>query len=156
MNDNKPVCEHNPSIDCPCPKNCPRHGKCCACAAHHREHGKLPACLRKSAFPYLDNAPVSATVCDREGIVLYQNATSLSREGDVRGKNLYGCHSPKTQAMIREMMEAGLSNHYQTVRQGKKRCIHQIPWYETPGGPVSGLIEMVYDLPEVVPVLNRD
>lgn len=42
----KPVCQHNPSINCPCPKDCPRHGKCCACVAHHREHGKLPACLR--------------------------------------------------------------------------------------------------------------
>lgn len=28
----KPVCAHNPAIDCPCPKECPRHGKCCACA----------------------------------------------------------------------------------------------------------------------------
>lgn len=42
----KPVCAHNPAIECPCPKECPRHGKCCACVAHHREHGKLPACLR--------------------------------------------------------------------------------------------------------------
>ena len=38
---------HN-SIDCPCTKEgCPRHGICCACVAHHKEHGnKLPACLR--------------------------------------------------------------------------------------------------------------
>lgn len=42
----KPLCIHNPSIECPCPKECPRHGKCCACVAHHREHGKLPNCLR--------------------------------------------------------------------------------------------------------------
>ena len=39
-------CPHN-HIDCPCPKDCPRHGKCCECVAHHKEHGtKLPACLR--------------------------------------------------------------------------------------------------------------
>ena len=24
----KPVCPHNPDIECPCPKDCPRHGKC--------------------------------------------------------------------------------------------------------------------------------
>lgn len=42
----KPVCQHNPAIDCPCPKDCPRHGKCCQCVAHHREHGNLPICLR--------------------------------------------------------------------------------------------------------------
>ena len=40
-------CTHN-NIDCPCTKEgCPRHGKCCECIAHHKEHGKkLPACLR--------------------------------------------------------------------------------------------------------------
>ena len=32
-------CPHN-NIDCPCPKDCPRHGHCCACVAHHKEHGK--------------------------------------------------------------------------------------------------------------------
>ena len=39
--------EPTESIDCPCPKDCPRHGICCACVAHHKEHGtKPPACLR--------------------------------------------------------------------------------------------------------------
>jgi len=27
----KSVCPHNTAIDCPCPKDCPRHGKCCVC-----------------------------------------------------------------------------------------------------------------------------
>lgn len=35
-----PPCPHN-NIDCPCTKEgCPRHGKCCECVAHHKEHGK--------------------------------------------------------------------------------------------------------------------
>lgn len=52
-------CIHN-HIDCPCTKDCPRHGHCCACITHHkdcaiaadqlpdgsRRPGKLPACLR--------------------------------------------------------------------------------------------------------------
>ncbi len=48
-NKQKPVCEHSPAIACPCPKDCPRHGKCCACVAHHRKGHKLPACLRHQA-----------------------------------------------------------------------------------------------------------
>jgi len=31
---------------CPCSKNCPRHGCCQECAAHHGAKGKLPYCLR--------------------------------------------------------------------------------------------------------------
>ena len=38
-------CPYN-SVDCPCTKDCPRHGKCCECVAHHRAHAhKLPFCL---------------------------------------------------------------------------------------------------------------
>lgn len=46
-------CPHRPKtvaeshyFECTCPKECPRHGKCCACVAHHRAMGKLPHCLR--------------------------------------------------------------------------------------------------------------
>ena len=32
--------------DCPCTYACPRHGKCCDCVAHHREHNEgVPACF---------------------------------------------------------------------------------------------------------------
>ncbi len=34
-------------FECTCPKECQRHGKCCACVAHHRSLGKLPHCLRQ-------------------------------------------------------------------------------------------------------------
>ena len=29
---------------CPCTYDCPRHGKCCECVAHHRQDS-LPACF---------------------------------------------------------------------------------------------------------------
>jgi hypothetical protein len=40
------VCEFSPLIECPCTKEgCPRHGKCCACVAHHRAKREFPACF---------------------------------------------------------------------------------------------------------------
>ncbi len=31
---------------CPCTVDCPRHGKCCECVAHHRDHeGGIPGCF---------------------------------------------------------------------------------------------------------------
>ncbi len=31
---------------CPCTYDCPNHGKCCACVAHHRDHDEgVPACF---------------------------------------------------------------------------------------------------------------
>ena len=40
----------NPLIEenCPCPRDCPRHGNCFECVANHRDKIKTtpPACLR--------------------------------------------------------------------------------------------------------------
>lgn len=59
-----------------------------------------------AAFDYLENVPnIAATVCDKEGIVLYQNKRAIDRDGDVVGKNLYNCHGEKAGAMIRHMIE---------------------------------------------------
>lgn len=55
-------CPHRPAtvgevyyFKCTCSKECPRHGKCCACIAHHRKHGKLPHCLRDKETRYKNN-----------------------------------------------------------------------------------------------------
>lgn len=36
-------CNNNP---CTCTYDCPRHGKCCECVAHHRDlEGGIPGCF---------------------------------------------------------------------------------------------------------------
>ena len=37
------TCDNN--RDCPCTYDCPNHGKCCACVAHHRDHNEGGAWL---------------------------------------------------------------------------------------------------------------
>lgn len=37
---------------------------------------------------HFENAAFSATACDMEGIIVYQNALSIKRKGDVRGKSV--------------------------------------------------------------------
>ena len=33
-------------MPCPCTANCPRHGRCCACVAYHRDHNEgVPGCF---------------------------------------------------------------------------------------------------------------
>lgn len=106
-------------------------------------------------FDYLENVAFAACVCDSQGKVLYQNARSIKRDGEVVGKNLYDCHNPKSARMIRHMIETGESNTYAIIRHGKKRLLHQTPWFEQPGGPVSGLIELSIDIPDEYPVFDR-
>lgn len=38
------ICYQN-KRPCPCTYTCPHRGKCCACVAHHRQRGGVPACF---------------------------------------------------------------------------------------------------------------
>lgn len=110
----------------------------------------------KQTFDYLESVPnIAATVCDKQGVVLYQNRRAIDRDGDVVGKNLYDCHNPKSGAMIRHMIESGESNTYQIIRHGRHKLLHQTPWYDEEGN-VAGLIELAIDLPNEMRVLDRD
>ena len=72
----------------------------------------------KQTFDYLENIPnIAATVCDKEGIVLYQNAAARQRDGEVVGQNLYDCHSPKSGEKIRMMMAT--QGNGQAMRHGR-------------------------------------
>lgn len=106
-------------------------------------------------FSYLDTVDFAATVCDKEGIVLYQNARAIRRDGDVTGKNLYNCHGPKAAQMIRYMIETGTINTYEIIRHGKRKLLHQTPWFDG-NGAVAGLIELAIDLPDNMRVMDKD
>ena len=107
-------------------------------------------------FDYFEHVSFAATVCDKEGIVLYQNTCSIERNGNVIGQNLYGCHNPRSAAMIKDMIAHGGSNTYQVIKHGQLRLIHQTPWYEEATGEVAGLIELSIAMPDNCPTYNRD
>lgn len=110
----------------------------------------------QNTFDYLENVAFAATVCDKNGIVLYQNAPARQRDGEVIGKNLLNCHSPKSNEKIRYMLETGKSNTYEVIQHSKHYFIHHTPWFEEPGGEVSGLIEFEIEIPGDYPTFNRD
>ena len=107
-------------------------------------------------FIYLENANFAATVCDKDGVVLYQNARARKRDGSVVGKNLFNCHNKMSQEIIHRLITNGESNTYETIKHNKRHLLYQTPWYEEPGGEVAGLIEVSIDLPSTYPVYNRD
>lgn len=110
----------------------------------------------KQVFDYLENADFSATVCNNEGKVVYQNVQSRHSDGDVLGQNLYNCHGKKSGEKIKHMIATGENNTYAIVKQGKHYLIRHSPWYEAEGGKVAGLIELSIPLPDEYPTFNRD
>lgn len=112
--------------------------------------------MERQTFDYLENVGISATVCDKDGVVVYQNATARVNDGNAVGRNMLNCHSAKTKEKIRHMLSTGQGNTYAIIKNGKREIVHHLPWFEKPGGEVAGLIEMVIPIPDEYPTFNRD
>jgi len=59
-------CEHNTTIECPCTYSCGKHGKCCACTAHHVHGGGFPACFFSAAAEKTYDRSFAALEKDRK------------------------------------------------------------------------------------------
>ena len=96
---------------------------------------------------------VAVTVSDTEGNVVYQNDSSIDVNGDVRGKNMMGCHNERSQQIIRHMLAEAATNVYTISKKGKKKLIYQTPWLEN--GVVKGLVDFSIIIPETMPHYDR-
>lgn len=106
-------------------------------------------------FDYLRNVAFAATVCDNEGVIVYQNERSVERKGNLVGRSVYNCHKPQSQEIIRQMQETGNSHVYEFIKNAHRNFAYQTPWFKE-NGKQGGLIELIVDLPEEYPVFNRD
>ena len=96
---------------------------------------------------------LAVTITDKEGNVVYQNDSSVGVNGDVRGKNMMGCHNERSQQIIRHLLDDAATNVYTISKKGKKKLIYQTPWYEE--GIVKGLVELSIIIPEEMPHYDR-
>jgi len=102
-----------------------------------------------SNFSWTDELDCAITVCDTEGIVLYQNRRSCEVNGDVRGKSLIPCHNERSRAIIRRLLDEGGRNAYTIEKQGVRKFIYQTVWREE--GVVRGLVECSMEIPAELP-----
>ena len=108
---------------------------------------------------WVDEFPAAITVCDEQGIVLEMNAKSLEVFEDDGGAKLIGtnaldCHPAPARAKMQALLDTQRANVYTIQKKGQKKLIYQAPWYK--GGQFGGLVEIAFEIPEVVPNFNRD
>ena len=60
------TCEYNKAIECNCTYDCPRHGKCCECIAHHIKNDEFPACVFSEKGEKAYDRSFNALVRDRQ------------------------------------------------------------------------------------------
>lgn len=100
---------------------------------------------------WTENLPVSLTVCDTKGVIVYMNPLSVemfSKDGGslLVGKSLYDCHNEESNKYIRKMLTKKIGQTYTTEKNGHKKLIHQVPWFEK--DEFMGLMELTIELPD--------
>jgi transcriptional regulator with PAS, ATPase and Fis domain len=109
-------------------------------------------------FAYFDELPVAVTVCDNKGIILYMNRKSsatFTNDGgsDLVGKSVLDCHPEPARGKLQALLDSHNSNSYTIEKEGKKKMIHQTPWFE--GGEFKGLVEFSFEIPAELPNFKR-
>lgn len=105
--------------------------------------------MNSETFPWADELDCATTVCDREGVVLYQNRRSIEVNGDVRGRSLIPCHNERSRAIIARLLSDGGRNVYTIQKRDVRKLIYQTVWRRA--GAVAGLVEFSMEIPEEMP-----
>ena len=74
-------------------------------------------------YEWAEEMNCAVTVCNTEGVILFMNKKSketFAKYGDMIGKNMMGCHNPKSIEMIKKMLATGGSNTYTIEKEGVK------------------------------------
>jgi transcriptional regulator with PAS, ATPase and Fis domain len=109
--------------------------------------------------PWVQEFGAGVTVCDVEGIILEMNDRSaqMFKERGGRallGSNVLDCHPEPSRTKLRSLMEKRQASTYTTEKKGRRKLIHQAPWYR--GGQYAGFVEIVLALPDAMPHFIRD
>lgn len=107
---------------------------------------------------WMNGIDVAVTVCDRQGVIVYMNDKSVrtfAADGGkaLLGKNLMACHPEPARRKILDIMAAGTSNSYTIEKNGVKKLIHQVSWFEN--GALAGLVEFSLVIPLDLPHFVR-
>lgn len=103
---------------------------------------------------FIDKLNGNVIVCDAQATVIYMNEkaiASYAKDGGAAliGTNLMDCHSERSRAKIREIMETHQKNVYTIEKNGKKKIIYQSPWMD--GETFMGIIEFSLEIPFDMP-----
>jgi transcriptional regulator with PAS, ATPase and Fis domain len=108
---------------------------------------------------WAEGLPVAVTVTDAEGTIVAMNARSRETfaadgGGALVGKSVFDCHPEPARTKTQELYRRREANHYTIRKNGRKKVIHQIPWYE--GGAFAGFVEISVPIPDALPHFDRD
>ena len=108
---------------------------------------------------WLEEFPVSIVVTDAAGEILTMNARARDAFADDGGAALIGtsvfdCHPEPARTKTVELYRHRQANHYTISKGGRRKVIHQVPWYRD--GEFAGFVELSIPIPDELPHFDRD
>ncbi|OYV72386.1 MAG: hypothetical protein B7Z74_05650, partial [Deltaproteobacteria bacterium 21-66-5] len=103
--------------------------------------------------------PAAITVTDADGVIVEMNAYSLesfARDGGAAllGTQVLDCHPEPARTEAARLYEVREPNHYTIRKHGRRKIIHQLPWYRK--GEFAGFVEISIPIPDELPHFDRD
>ncbi len=106
-----------------------------------------------------ESVGAAITVTDARGTIVEMNARSretFAADGGsaLVGRSVFDCHPEPAAAKTRALYAGRQPNHYTISKNGQKKIIHQLPWFED--GVFAGYIEISIPIPDALPHFDRD
>lgn len=89
------------------------------------------------------------TVCDCQGVILYQNERSHEVNGPMEGQSMLPCHNERSRGIIDRLIREGGKNVYTISKKSLRKLIYQTVWRKE--GVIGGLVEFSLEIPEQMP-----
>jgi transcriptional regulator with PAS, ATPase and Fis domain len=107
---------------------------------------------------WIEGLPVAVTVTSADGTILAMNersreAFSADGGGALVGRSVFDCHPEPARAKTHALFASRQPNHYTICKNGQKKIIHQLPWFE--GGVFAGFVEISIPVPDALPHFDR-
>jgi transcriptional regulator with PAS, ATPase and Fis domain len=115
--------------------------------------------MTSEELSWVAELPAAVTVTDDSGTILAMNARSLAafaEEGGAAllGTNVFECHPEPARTKTLELYARQAPNHYTISKGGRRKIIHQLPWYRD--GVFAGFVEISIPIPDTLPHFDRD
>ncbi len=108
---------------------------------------------------WIEGLPAAVTVTAADGTILEMNARSRETfaadgGGALVGRSVFDCHPEPARTKTLALYDGRQPNHYTIRKNGQKKIIHQLPWFE--GGVFAGYVEISIPIPDDLPHFERD
>lgn len=109
-------------------------------------------------YSWAEGLAAAVTVTDAQGTILEMNERARqtfakSGGGELVGRSVFACHPERAQAKLRELYERHEPHCYTIRKNGQKKVVHQLPWFEN--GVFGGLVEISVPIADELPHFER-